>query len=208
MKYNKLIDQTRSYFNGKLKEHGFTVKGLDWNSEEGAIIRYKQLLSIINISGPFSILDYGCGFGMMYKYMKQNFKDFEFTGFDISSEMTEGAKKIYPDKHTSWFSDENALKMYDFVVASGIFNVKQGSANEEWTEYVLDTLNAMNRVSSKGFSFNILTKYSDKEFMKDNLYYADPAFFFDYCKKNFSKHVALLHDYPLYEFSILVRKNI
>ncbi|MBM3138043.1 MAG: class I SAM-dependent methyltransferase, partial [Chloroflexi bacterium] len=29
---------------------------------------------------------------------------------------------------------------------------------------------------------------------------------FDYCKVNFSKNVALLHDYKLYDFTIIVRK--
>jgi len=43
--------------------------------------------------------------------------------------------------------------------------------------------------------------------MKDDLYYADPCYFFDYCKKKFSKNIALLHDYGLYEFTILVRKQ-
>jgi hypothetical protein len=30
--------------------------------------------------------------------------------------------------------------------------------------------------------------------------------FFDHCKRNFSRQVALLHDYGLWEFTILVRK--
>jgi hypothetical protein len=42
--------------------------------------------------------------------------------------------------------------------------------------------------------------------MRDDLYYADPLFFFDYCKTRFSRFVTLIHDYPLYEFTILVRK--
>ena len=57
------------------------------------------------------------------------------------------------------------------------------------------------------FSFNILTKYSEKNYMQDHLYYADPLFFFDYCKQNFSKNVSLIHDYNLYEFTILVKKK-
>ena len=64
----------------------------------------------------------------------------------------------------------------------------------------------MDRASQKGFAFNMLTIYSDKEYMKDNLYYSDPLFFFDFCKRNFSKNVALLHDYYEYDFTILVRK--
>jgi len=52
----------------------------------------------------------------------------------------------------------------------------------------------------------MLTKYPDAARMRSDLYYADPGFFFDYCKRNFSRNVALLHDYNLYDFTILVRK--
>ena len=69
------------------------------------------------------------------------------------------------------------------------------------------TLAAINSLSGKGFAFNVLTKYSDPEFMRTDLYYADPLFLFDYCKAKFSTFVSLIHDYPLFEFTILVRKE-
>jgi hypothetical protein len=53
----------------------------------------------------------------------------------------------------------------------------------------------------------MLTSYADREKQRSDLYYADPMFFFDYCKRRFSPRIALLHDYPLYEFTILVRKD-
>ncbi len=56
-------------------------------------------------------------------------------------------------------------------------------------------------------AFNLLTSYSDKDMMRPDLYYGDPLFYFDYCKRNFSQNVALLHDYGLFEFTILVKKN-
>jgi hypothetical protein len=94
----------------------------------------------------------------------------------------------------------------DFVIASGIFNVKQQASDSEWNTYILETLHHMNSFSLTGFAFNVLSAYSDKEYMRNDLYYADPLSLFDYCKRNFSKYVALLHDYPLYEFTILVKK--
>jgi hypothetical protein len=56
----------------------------------------------------------------------------------------------------------------------------------------------------------MLTKYSDAERMagRPDLFYGDPLFFFDFCKRNFSRNVALLHDYGLYDFTIIVRKDI
>ena len=64
----------------------------------------------------------------------------------------------------------------------------------------------MNDVSLKGFAFNVLTLYSDVEKRRFDLHYADPLALFDHCKRYYSRFVTLLHDYPLYEFTILVRK--
>jgi hypothetical protein len=66
----------------------------------------------------------------------------------------------------------------------------------------------MNDHSSRGFAFNMLTSYSDPERCRNDLYYGDPAYFFDLCKRNFARNVAVLHDYGLWEWTILVRKEL
>ena len=67
------------------------------------------------------------------------------------------------------------------------------------------TLETLAELSIRGFAFNMLTSYSDTDKMRPDLYYGDPAFFFDHCKRRYSRNVALLHDYGLYEFTIIVR---
>ena len=116
----------------------------------------------------------------------------------------ENYKKLENIKFTNNFEN---ISNVNYSIASGIFNVKLDISENEWENYIFETLEKINKVSNNGFSFNMLSNYSDKEFMKDYLYYADPLKIFDYCKKRFSKNVALLHDYNLYEFSIIVRKN-
>ncbi len=98
------------------------------------------------------------------------------------------------------------LEPADYAVASGVMNVKLEFELETWEEYVRRTIAELDAVGSRGFSFNLLTKYSDADRMRENLYYADPLVLFDHCKRTYSKYVALLHDYPLYEFTMLVRK--
>ncbi len=95
----------------------------------------------------------------------------------------------------------------DYGIASGIFNVRLGHSDSEWQNYLERTLDVLDRTSRRGFGFNCLTSYSDRERMRDYLYYANPGALFDLCKRRYSRNVALLHDYGLYEFTILVRKN-
>jgi len=203
---NQIIKDSTVYYEEKFKKYGSTPQGVDWNSKESQELRFKQLLKVLNKDRYFAILDYGCGYGSLYEYMRNSFVDFSFIGFDSSKVMIEQARKLHADPKTKWIYNVDNLKKVDFVVASGIFNVKLNYNDEEWQQYVLETLKHFDDLSTSGFSFNILTKYSDGDHMKDYLYYADPLVLFDYCKKIYSKYVALLHDYPLYEFTIIVKK--
>jgi SAM-dependent methyltransferase len=152
------------------------------------------------------VLDFGSGFGAMYQWLKQQGRKTDYFGYDISAEMIAKGKELCGN-NTCEFSNSLPDKEFDYVVASGIFNVKLDTPDEDWLKYIIETLEVIHAKSKKGFAFNLLTSYSDKPFMKENLYYGDPLLFFDYCKTRFSKYVSLVHDYPLYEFTILVRKE-
>ena len=205
----KILENINHYYTDKIKMHGATPKGVDWNGEDSQFVRFEQLSKIIN-KDIFSINDIGCGYGKYFEFLQNRFSNFNYYGFDLSQEMINNAKSLYSNKGGGFMQVDNLknIEKADYSVASGIFSVKMEHNESEWLSYILDTLEKMNDKSNNGFSFNMLTKYSDKEYMKDNLYYADPLFIFDYCKRNFSKQVALLHDYGLYEFTILVKKDI
>src|SRR5215475_6612737 len=204
-----ILREVEAYYTEKVKSFGSTPKGVDWNGVDSQFLRFKQLLKILpKTKNNFSILDYGCGYGALLDYLNKQHEDFQYTGFDISEEMIQEARKLSYGPMAQWTSKEELLKPYDFVAASGIFNVRQNTSDERWLQYIIETLKRIDQLSTGGFSFNILTKYSDEEYKKAYLYYADPAMLFDYCKTNFSKSVALLHDYELYEFTILVRKQM
>lgn len=202
-----ILSQVNQYYTDKIIKNGATPQGVDWNSVESQELRFEVLSNVITTNDSFSILDYGCGFGSMYDYFSKKYSNFHFTGLDISQEMiNEAIKRNINNKQSNWVTRISDKDVFDFIIASGIFNVRLDNSSEDWLKYILNTIETLNAHSKKGFSFNMLTKYSDKEYMKDYLYYADPLFLFDYCKTNFSRNVAILHDYNLYEFTIIVRK--
>jgi len=206
----KIIEDVCDYYTEKLQTFGATPKGVDWNSLESQELRFEQLVKIIEPDDVnFSMLDYGCGFGSMFPFVMRKFgESFSFTGYDISEEMIKTAKSIHAqEKIANWVSCLNSDKRVDYVISSGIFNVKLQFSIQEWQEHILEILQQYDNLSKKGFAFNMLTDYSDSQFMRQDLYYGNPSFYFDFCKKHFSKYVSLLHDYPLYEFTILVKKS-
>ena len=139
--------------------------------------------------------------------MKNKYQFFEYYGLDISKVMIENASNNYKSENVSFSVSNIPESIANYSVASGIFNVKLNAKNHDWLNYIKYTIDIMNQKSNKGFAFNCLTSYSDRDKMRNDLYYADPSFLFDYCKKKYSKNVAILHDYDLYEFTVLIRKQ-
>jgi SAM-dependent methyltransferase len=188
---------------------GAGLKSVDWKSREAQYNRFRELLKIVDSGESFSILDYGCGDGELFELFQSSiFPLREYNGFDVSPLMIEAARERFSDDKNCRFSTNLAdFAASDYAVASGIFNMKFETADEDWKEYMRQTLDDLNRLSVKGFAFNALTSYSDPEFRRADLFYADPLYWFDYCKRKFSRFVSLLHDYPEYDFTIIVRKN-
>jgi len=197
-----------AYYTDKVKQHGPTALGVDWNSIVSQELRFSQVAKVIEPGDGFSINDLGCGYGALVPFLTARFPQFQYLGLDWSPVMIEEATRLYGHVPGCRFSTEcESAPKADYAMASGIFNVKLAQPDSDWMQYILESLGALDRMSNKGFSFNILTSYSDSEYMRGDLFYADPCFFFDYCKRHFSKQVAVLHDYGLYEFTILVRKE-
>jgi SAM-dependent methyltransferase len=204
----KIRGDVESYYSEKLEVHGPTAQGVDWNSPNSQRLRFVQLLKLIDHNQPFTINDYGCGYGALADYLRSEGDAFQYLGFDISPKMIAKANELHAGMQgVAFVCKERDLREAHYTVASGIFNVRLKAATEAWEGYMLRTLAAINGLSKRGFAFNVLTKYSDPEFQRPDLYYADPLLLFDYCKTTFSRFVTLLHDYPLYEFTVLVRKE-
>jgi len=205
MSFEGIRSKVGRYYTERLQEHGTSARGVDWNSESSQILRFKQLARLLPDAGRFSVLDFGCGYGAMVPFLEASGAEFDYQGFDISAEMIERACETHgPERRFT--ASRTAVEPADYALASGIFNVRLDTAVEEWMDYVTETLSILDGLGGSGFAFNMLTSYSDLDRMRRDLFYADPCWAFDLCKRRFSKQVALLHDYGLYEFTVLVRR--
>lgn len=210
-----LLHSLQDYFTEKITTHGANFRGVDWNSAARQDLCFRQLMRICEDPAQgidaqdFSVNDYGCGYGALVQYLvKHNYKFASYTGFDITPAMGDRAREMFGNfKNCRFTTDENTLSPADFTIACGLLSLKLDNSIEQWEKYVLQLLDKLWTLSNKGLAFNSLTKYSDSDRMRPDLYYPDPCFLFDYCKTRFSKNVALLHDYGVYEFTILVRRQ-
>lgn len=203
-----ILTHVSSYYTEKLRVHGTTPQGVDWNGADGQRIRFEQLAKIIT-TDRFSISDLGCGYGSFYEFLEPRYAEFSYLGYDVADAMVKAAQtRIRQSASVSISLGAIPQQETDYAVASGIFNVRLNQECDIWRQYVNDTLESLNRTTRLGFAFNCLTTYSDADRIRRDLFYANPCEMFDHCKSRYSRHVALLHDYGLYEFTVLVRKNV
>jgi SAM-dependent methyltransferase len=207
-KNGEILTDVAGYYTDKLAQHGQSPRGVDWNGEQGQLLRFRELCRVIDDTRAFSITDLGCGYGALYDHLSAQGLDFSYLGVDVSQSMVEAASDRLAGRGNARLLQAGTPDVVnDYGVASGIFNVRLGRTDAEWQAYLEHTLTELDRTSRLGFAFNCLTSYSDADRMRPDLYYADPCRLFDLCKRRFARNVALLHDYGLYEFTILVRKE-
>jgi cyclopropane fatty-acyl-phospholipid synthase-like methyltransferase len=203
------LEKIEQYYSNKVLKYGETPLGVDWNNTEGQILRFQKLCEVISTHDTFSINDLGCGYGAFYQYLTEHYANFNYHGSDISEEMIKIAQEKRGINSNASFSLEPIPKYKsDYTISSGIFNVKLNTTHKKWLAYLHNTLKIMDQQSHYGFAFNCLTCYADPKKQRNDLYYANPSNLFNFCKKNFSQYISLLHDYELYEFTIVVRKKL
>jgi len=212
MSVSKQLKQIQRMYSENVAAKGANSIAVGWTTEEGQRLRFSKLSQIIySMEESFSVNDYGCGYGAFFRFLEEDLRCSvsEYNGYDISEAMLSAAKKEFAEcgsqAKTHWIKHDTLQTVADYSFVCGTFNVKLDAKRECWEEFIKEKLSEMHHHSRKGFAFNLLTSCVDWE--EPHLYYGDPCYWFDFCKRNFSKRVALLHDYPLWEWTILVGRE-
>jgi hypothetical protein len=193
-------------YTANLAEHGTRSASVGWPDPDAQRLRFDKLAYVIDVEtpgGPITVNDWGCGYGAMFRYLDERFTLAGYTGYDISAEMLDAARGFVDDPRARWVQGSEVTETADYSFVSGTFNVRMEASDAAWQRYVEDTLELLAQRSRRGFAFNLLTTYVD--WRKDDLFYGDPLHFFTFCRENIARYVTLLHDYPLYEWTIGVR---
>jgi SAM-dependent methyltransferase len=200
----------KNFYADTLATHGPTAKGVGWKDERSQLLRFEKLAQLIDRPTPeagITVNDWGCGYGAMFQYLDTlpSVRIRRYYGYDISEEML-AAAQASPKPRAEFVLSSVVTQTADYSFVSGTFNFRMTMSDELWQDYVEEMLLQVASKSRRGLAFNLFTTY-DLDWKEENLFYADPLYFYDFCKRNISRYVSLLHDYPLYEWTILVRKE-
>jgi SAM-dependent methyltransferase len=202
------LEKVEKLYSENIKRHGIQSKAVGWNSTETQNLRFLKLLDVVNHQfKSFSINELGVGYGELYNFLEKNNYEFsKFNGYDISQPMLDSCiEYLKKPNNLKLFNTSKISTIADYSVASGIFNVPFDNSFEIWKNYIKETIFNMYENSKLGISFNFLTDCVD--YMEDSLYYQNPSEILDFCLKNFGRNIKLIHNYNLYEFTVIISKT-
>ena len=205
------LERTRArvdaYYSDKIKAFGATPRGVDWTCLATQNLRFVQLLRACDFSADFSLNDVGCGYGALLAFCQERHPDrqIDYTGIDLSAAMVRAARLHWRGAPRARFVvGARCPRSADFSIASGLFNVCQSSARDEWESFVRATLRELARASSKAFSANFMAPLDPGAPVVPQLYRTAPAPWVDFCVDELGGRVRLIEGYGLREFTLLV----
>jgi SAM-dependent methyltransferase len=156
-----------------LDRHGPTARGQRWAGEASQRERFRLLAEI----GPWtrrSVADVGCGVGDFLGFLRDGgWRGRGYEGFDIVPEMIAAARRKQRGRGGRFevreVLAEGFPRRYDYVVASGIFNLRI----EEHDRFLRRMVEAMYAACRRGVAFNVLQpvpRLTDREKAYDAFY--------------------------------------
>ena len=128
MTVEQQLQKIEAMYTDNLSKKGVTSTAVGWNTPECQRLRFDKLSQLaLADSEPFSVNDYGCGFGAHLQYLNDNKKSVShYYGYDISKDMLIEAEKQLKGLDTKVYllHDKSISTRADYSFVSGTFNVR------------------------------------------------------------------------------------
>ncbi|MCS7214802.1 MAG: class I SAM-dependent methyltransferase [Thermodesulfovibrio sp.] len=124
------------FFTKRLIHFKDSPESVGW-TPKGQILRYEAVLKLINPDGK-SLLDFGCGKGDFYGFLKQKGINCHYLGVDINSSLIELARRKYAEAlfHVKDIEIEALDRNFNYTVAIGVFNLAIKGIKEIMKRYL------------------------------------------------------------------------
>ncbi len=187
-------------YNERYDKFGRDIRTVGWSNDRDQTLRFDVLFRGLDPRGK-TILDVGCGLGDLVPYLNRRTDgDFTYIGIDVASRLIGDARAVHGHPNCSFYTGDIfsvELPQVDYSILSGALSLKQDGIEA----YARDTLTQMVKLSRQAVALNFLTSYVDFEAVHNQHYHPETVFTW---AKALAKRVNVIHDYPLYEFTIQI----
>lgn len=191
-----------SFFSSNLSLHGDRPEAVRW-TKTGQILHYQCLLDIGDIKGK-KILDFGCGKGDFYEFLKNKGIEVNYTGYDINEKLITVASNKYPECKFDVFDidKEDLPEDFDYIFLCGVFNLRV----EGIEQTIKDILVKLFRHCRVALAYNGISAHNPKKDFE--LHYSYPEDLLQFALKKLSPYVSIRHDRMSYDFAMFIYKHL
>lgn len=170
-------------------DFGDSPQAVRW-TPEGQRRRYETLF---RVAGDFSgkkILDFGCGKGDFYEFIKEKGISISYCGIDVNKNLIKLAKSKYPEAEFIVIDIEETEfeRDFDVIFVCGVFNLRVAGIEES----MKDVLKKLFRLCREAFHVNLLTYYTVQRNVE--LFYVKPEEILKFVIAEISPSVRLIHE--------------
>ncbi len=190
------IDKASEFFNALTRKHGDAPQSLDWGGERTQRMRFGVLAEVGELEGR-SVLDVGCGFADFAAYLEAQGVNARYVGVDVASEVVAMARAKRPHLDIRLGRVEDVEETFDYVVASGIFNLKVED-NYGLTEAILRAMAARSR---RAVAANFISGWHGLDSLAEHIFAHDPDRMLR-TALGLAPFATLRHDYLPHDFTL------
>lgn len=206
------------YYDDCFMRHGDTPLGFGWPNHADTVIRHDVMLdmmenhrtSSLRPSFP-SLLDFGCGTGALLERVRSRSMMVNYLGIDVNTAMIETARQKHPRDNflcLDLIADPSAVPEVDFVVANGVFTVRDALSEEHMRGFFHGAVTMLFSKCRKGLAFNVMSR-SMVDWEREDLFYQsfdEVATFVKGLNPPALPSFSFRNDYGLYEFTTYVHR--
>lgn len=191
-------------YSQQFKQYGYSPKALGWDKGKQDV-RFDVLTSQYDFAGK-SILDVGCGFGDLNTTLTAKYgTNYTYHGVDLVAEIIDEGRKRFTAPHITFSTGSfltETYPMYDYVIASGIFNIKMKElAGYDFISLCMHKAFAITR---DGIAFDFLSDKVDYQY--EHSFHSAPAHILEMAF-TLTRNVMLRNDYMPFEFAVFLCKD-
>jgi SAM-dependent methyltransferase len=178
-----------TFYDRHLKDFGDAPQAVRW-TPGGQLRRYETFIAITGELSRKSVLDFGCGKGDFYGFLKDGGWFPFYCGIDVNANLVALAKSKYPEAEfiALDIDEEDLPRRFDIVILCGVFNLRIAGI-EESARHILKKLFGLCR---EAMHVNFLTYDTPQRSVE--LFYVKPEEIRQFAVAELSPSVTVRHD--------------
>jgi SAM-dependent methyltransferase len=189
----------------RFQQFGYSPKTLSWDKGKQDV-RFSVLTSQYDFAGK-SVLDIGCGFGDINTVLTSLYgTNYTYHGIDLVADLVNEGRKHFNAPHITFevgnFLTHPAIEKYDYIVASGTFNLKLKDL--DGYDFITMCMDKAFGLANDGIAFDFL---SDKvDYQLADTFHSAPERILQMAYAR-TRNVVLRNDYMPFEFATFMFKD-